>query len=44
VIMRYEHNERTVDIVNAMRIPESTLRTIRKQGDKIKESCKVHQG
>jgi hypothetical protein len=29
-----------VDIVNATGIPESILRTIRKQADKIKESCK----
>jgi predicted aconitase len=40
VIRRYEHNERMVDMVNAMGIPKSTLRTIRKQADKIKESCK----
>jgi hypothetical protein len=40
VIRRYERNERTVDIVNATGIPESTLRTTRKQADKIKESCK----
>jgi hypothetical protein len=36
----YERNECTVDIVSAVGIPELTLRTIRKQADKIKESCK----
>jgi transposase-like protein len=40
MIKRYEHNEHAVDIVNAMGISESTLRTIRKQADKVKESCK----
>jgi hypothetical protein len=40
VIRGYERNERSVDIVNATGIPESTLRTIRKQADKNKESCK----
>jgi hypothetical protein len=36
----YECNECTVDTVNAMGIPESTLRTTRIQADRIKESCK----
>jgi hypothetical protein len=40
VIKRYECNERTVDIVRATGISESTLRTIRNQAEKIKESCK----
>jgi hypothetical protein len=39
-IISYEINERTVDLVNATGIPESTLRTTRKQADKIKENCK----
>jgi hypothetical protein len=37
VIKRYENNEHIVDIVRAT---ESTLRSIRNQADKIKESCK----
>jgi transposase-like protein len=37
VIRRYEH---TVDIVRVTGISESTLRTIRNQAEKIKESCK----
>jgi hypothetical protein len=40
-IKRYEHKECMVDTVNAMGIYKSTLRTIRKQGEKIKESCKT---
>lgn len=39
VIRKYERNEHTVVIVSAMGIPESTLRTVRKQADKIQESC-----
>jgi hypothetical protein len=39
-IRRYECNECMVDIVNAMGIPKSTLRTVRKQADKTKQSCK----
>jgi hypothetical protein len=35
--MGYEHNECTVDKANAMGIPESTLKTIRKQAE-FKES------
>jgi hypothetical protein len=41
VIIRYEHNKHTADIVNAMKISELTLRTIRKHTDRIKESCKT---
>jgi hypothetical protein len=40
VIKRYERNERNVDIVRVTGISESTLRTIRNQDEKIKESCK----
>jgi hypothetical protein len=40
VIRREECNKCTYNIVNAMRIPELTLRTIRKQNDKIKDSFK----
>jgi hypothetical protein len=40
VIKRYECNRCTAGIANAMGIPESTLRTIRKEAEKIKESCK----
>jgi hypothetical protein len=40
VMKRYERNEHTVDVANAMGILESTLRTIRKQAEKITESCK----
>jgi hypothetical protein len=40
VIRGYGRNECMVDIVNATGIPESTPRTIRKEADKIKESCK----
>jgi hypothetical protein len=36
VIKRYENNERTVDIVRATGLSESTLRSIRNQADKIK--------
>nr|CAD7569859.1 unnamed protein product [Timema californicum] len=37
VIERYERKERTVNIVRATGIPESSLRTIRSQAEKIKE-------
>jgi hypothetical protein len=40
VIKRYECNECMIDIANAMGIPGSTLRTIRNEAEKIKESCK----
>jgi hypothetical protein len=40
VIRRYERNEHTVNIVNAMENPELTTRIISKQADKIKERCK----
>jgi hypothetical protein len=40
VIKRYKNNERTVDIVRATGLSESTLMSIRNQADKIKESCK----
>jgi hypothetical protein len=40
VIKRYEHNKRTVDIVRVTGISESTLRTVRNQDEKIKESRK----
>jgi hypothetical protein len=40
VIKRHERNERTVDIVRVTGISESTLRTVRNQAEKIKESCK----
>jgi hypothetical protein len=40
VIKRYERNELTVDIAIAIGIPESTLRTIKKQAEKVMESCK----
>jgi hypothetical protein len=35
----YEHNECTADKANAVGIPETTLKTIRKQAE-FKESCK----
>jgi hypothetical protein len=37
VIKSYEHGECTADMTNAMGILESTLRTISKQAEKIKE-------
>jgi hypothetical protein len=37
---RYECDEYRADIANATVIPKLTLRTTRKQGDRIKESCK----
>jgi hypothetical protein len=40
VIKRHECNEHMVDIASAMGILKLTLRTIRKQAEKIKESCK----
>jgi hypothetical protein len=40
VIKRYECNECMVDIANAMGIPKSTIRPMRKEDEKIKESCK----
>jgi glucosamine 6-phosphate synthetase-like amidotransferase/phosphosugar isomerase protein len=40
VTKRYEHNKCKVDIANAMGIPKLTLRTIRKQAEKLKKSCK----
>jgi hypothetical protein len=40
IIKRYECNEHTVDIVRVTGISESTLRRIRNQAKKIKESCK----
>jgi hypothetical protein len=40
VIKRYECNESMADIANANGIPKQTLRTIRKQAEKIKETCK----
>jgi hypothetical protein len=40
VIKRYECNESTVDIASAVGILESTLRTISKQVEKMKENCK----
>jgi transposase-like protein len=40
VIKRYECNICMVDIANAMGIPRSTLRIIRKQALEVKESCK----
>ncbi|XP_028915689.1 tigger transposable element-derived protein 1-like [Ornithorhynchus anatinus] len=39
VIQRYERNERTCDIIRATGFPGSTLRTIRANAEKIKESC-----
>jgi hypothetical protein len=41
VIKRYEHNECTVDIDNAMGIPELTLRNKRKQAKKLRKAVKV---
>ncbi|XP_038599347.1 tigger transposable element-derived protein 1-like [Tachyglossus aculeatus] len=38
VIKRYERNERTCDIIRATGFPGSTLRTIRANAEKIKES------
>jgi cell division ATPase FtsA len=40
VIKRYEHNKCTVDIANAMEIPESTVKIVRRHAEKIKVSCK----
>lgn len=40
MIRRCERNESMVGTVNATGVPESTLRTIRKQADKIMESRK----
>lgn len=34
-----ERNEHTANVVNATGIPELSLRTIRKEADKIKERC-----
>jgi hypothetical protein len=42
--MRYGHNERRADTVNAKGIPESTLRTVTKEVDKIKEGCRTSGG
>jgi hypothetical protein len=41
VIIRYEHNKHTADIVNAMKISVTDLKNHRKRTDKIKESCKI---
>jgi hypothetical protein len=40
-IWKYKHNEITGDIDNTIGIPNLTLRTIRKQADKIKNSRKI---
>jgi hypothetical protein len=40
VMRRYECNEYRADIANDIVIPKLTLRTTRKQADRIKESCK----
>ena len=39
IIKRFERNERTCDIVRATGINEATLRTIRRNADKIKQSA-----
>lgn len=40
MIESHEHKECIVDMACAVRIPESTFRTIRKQADEIRKSCK----
>ncbi|CDW61195.1 tigger transposable element derived protein [Trichuris trichiura] len=39
ILKRYERNETTRDIVKATSIKESTLRTIRSDAEKIKQTC-----
>ena len=44
ILRRYDRGESTADIRNALNLPESTLRTIRKDREKIMEAVKAGAG